>query len=91
MVGEGDGEGVVGEEFGVAVVAVDEVVMERAQQNKIVERRASSVEPGVDVVGVAAPGGEVAVAGAAVAVACGEGAALVGGDESAAAADVEDR
>ena len=45
----------------------------------------------VDVVGVAAPGGEVAVAGAAVAVACGEGAALVGGDESAAAADVEDR
>ena len=75
----------------MAVVAVDEVVVEGAEQNKVVEIGASSVEPGVDVVGVALPGGEVAVPGAAVAVAGGEGAALVGGDESAAAADVEDR
>ena len=37
VVGEGDGDGVVGEEFGVAVVAVDEVVVERAEQDQIVE------------------------------------------------------
>ena len=43
-VGEGDGEGVVGEEFGVAVVAVDEVVVERSRavrgcRGRLVRRR----------------------------------------------------
>ena len=90
VVGEGDGVGVVGEEFGVASVAVDEVVVIGAEQNQVVEICVAAVEPGVDVVGVASPGGGGAVPGATAAVADGEGASLVGGDESSAAPDVED-
>jgi hypothetical protein len=70
---------------------VDEVVVKRAEEHEVVEVGWSAVGPGVDVVGVASPGGNVAVTGATPAVADGEGAALVGGDKASAAADIEDR
>jgi hypothetical protein len=88
--GVGGLEGGVGEEFGVPVGGVEEVVVAAAEEDEVGELGGAAGLPGLDVVAFAPVVGAVAAGEAAVAVAHHEGVVEGGGDGAGGGAVVQD-
>ena len=88
--GVGDFEGGVGEEFGVPVGGVEEVVVAGAQQGEVRELGRPAVFSGADVVALAPGRGAVAAGEPAVVAADDEGVVEGGGDGAGGGAVVQD-